>query len=78
MTSLFVGPGMGVPLGNMSVILGGMGRGEKMSTPPVLVSSPSDGVGRAGYAPGAGVMWKTSGKGVVLEGTAPSSSPAEG
>lgn len=67
----------GVTLEYVSVTLGGTGRGMSMSISPVLISSPGGGV-RPGNGPGAGVMRMMSGNGVVLIGTAPSSSAAEG
>lgn len=48
-------------------------RGARVTTSPPTDSSPSGGVGR-GYTPAAGVSWTISGKGVVLIGTASSSS----
>lgn len=70
-----------LPVGAMavstSVILGGMGNPNKVSTPPVLLSSvPGEGM-KPGCGPGGGVMRIMSGKGVVLTGTALESSSAE-
>lgn len=61
----------------VSVTLGGMGRGDRMSISPPTISSPSGWGVKLGYAPGAGVMRMMSGKGVVRIGTAPSSSKAK-
>lgn len=67
----------GVTWAYVSVTLGGTGRGKRVSIPPPMISSPPGGGVRPGTTPGAGVMRMMSGKGVVLMGTAPSSSPAE-
>lgn len=61
----------------VSVTLGGMGRGDRVSISPPMISSPSGGGVKPGCTPGAGVMRMMSGKGVVLIGTAPSSSEAK-
>lgn len=67
----------GVTSTYVSVTLGGIGSGKRVSTSPPLISLPPGAGVRPGYNPGAGVMLIMSGKGVVLAGTAPSSSPAK-
>ncbi len=66
-----------VSLESVSVTRVGMDGGKRVSIFPATISSPSGLEVRLGYMPGAGVMRMMSGKGVVLPGTAPSSSLAE-
>jgi len=69
---------VGAMAASTSVTLGGMASGKKVSTSPRLISSPPGVEVSLGYIPGEGVMRMMSGKGVVLKGTAPASSPAGG
>lgn len=66
----------GVTLEYVSVTLGGTGSGKRVSTSPPMISSSTGKRVGSGYGAGAGVKRMMSGKGVVLPGTAPSSSPS--